>query len=266
MESTISCSVCNSTKAVKQYAVAEEPNSFHRPYMEDKHFCKDSFMGHPKQALFAAFDGHGGKAASEYCAANIEHTLSSILKHTSSTEAAIIDLFKKLDDKIREELKAMEFGTTVCIALISYEQGERILYVANVGDTRAVLGSNEKAERLSFDHKCTVEKECERIRKSGGVIIGNRLGGNLAVTRALGDNCMREMGLISIPYLYRRVLRSNDKWLVIGSDGLYDVLSDSDVINEIWKEENSGIAAKKLINKAIEKGSMDNIICIAVKL
>jgi protein phosphatase PTC1 len=253
-------------KAVKQFAVLEDANPSHRPYMEDRYYYKDSFMGHPKQALFAIFDGHGGQDASEYCAKHLESIFSSILKHTSSTESAILDLFKKLDEKLNEEVHALNFGTTACIAFISFEQGERVLYVANAGDSRAVIGSNEKAERLSVDHKCTLEKECERIRKSGGIIICNRLGGNLAVSRSLGDYSLREMGLISVPYLNRRVLRANDKWLIIASDGLFDVLTDAEVVSDIWKDDGCGAAVKKLVSKAMVKGSLDNISCIVVKL
>jgi protein phosphatase PTC1 len=266
MEADYKPIVSSGAKAVKQYAVLEDANLSHRPYMEDRYYCKDSFMGHPKQALFAIFDGHGGKDASDYCSTHLESIFTSILKHTSSIEAAMLDLFKNLDEKLNEDVHALNFGTTACVAFIAIEQGERVLYLANAGDSRAVIGSNEKAERLTIDHKCTVEKECERIKKSGGVIIYNRLGGNLAVSRSLGDFSLREMGLISVPYLNRRVLRSNDKWLVLASDGLFDVLSDSEVVGEIWKDEGCGVAAKKLVSKAIAKGSLDNISCIVVKL
>ena len=54
-----------------------------------------------------------------------------------------------------------------------------------------MLGTNEKAERLSVDHKCTLEKEAERIRKSGGIIAFNRLGGSLAISRSLGDSDLK---------------------------------------------------------------------------
>ena len=60
-------------------------------------------------------------------------------------------------------------------------------YIINLGDTRAVLSENGLAKRVSVDHKGTSEKEAERIKKSGGIILRGRVSGQLAVTRALGD-------------------------------------------------------------------------------
>ena len=44
-------------------------------------------------------------------------------------------------------------GSTGCVAVIRKEGGNNVLYIANVGDSRAVLGKSGKAERLSVDHK-----------------------------------------------------------------------------------------------------------------
>jgi protein phosphatase PTC1 len=49
----------------------------------------------------------------------------------------------------------MNTGTTACLTVVREEQGHKVLYVANVGDTRAVLSKNGNAERMSFDHRPT---------------------------------------------------------------------------------------------------------------
>ena len=46
-------------------------------------------------------------------------------------------------------------GTTACVAIVRREINHNVLYVGNVGDTRAVLSKNGTAERLSIDHKAT---------------------------------------------------------------------------------------------------------------
>lgn len=61
------------------------------------------------------------------------------------------------------------------------------MHVANLGDTRAVLCGNGVAKRISIDHKTSNESEQERIKKEGGLILKGRVGGQLAITRALGD-------------------------------------------------------------------------------
>lgn len=62
------------------------------------------------------------------------------------------------------------------------ESGHKILYIANVGDTRAVISRNGVAERMSVDHKCDDPGERERVKQDGGIILENRVGGQLAVS------------------------------------------------------------------------------------
>lgn len=55
-------------------------------------------------------------------------------------------------------------GTTACVAFITIEDKDRVLYIANVGDTRAVLINNESAIRLSYEHRTKDEEEALRIK------------------------------------------------------------------------------------------------------
>jgi serine/threonine protein phosphatase PrpC len=59
---------------------------------------------------------------------------------------------------------ASDTGTTCCLAFIKKEAGKKICYVANLGDTRAVLCSEGTARRVSVDHKPTAQSEIERIK------------------------------------------------------------------------------------------------------
>lgn len=58
---------------------------------------------------------------------------------------------------------------------------------ANVGDSRAVLSVGGLAEPLSYDHKPANQLEARRIIAAGGWVEFNRVNGNLALSRALGD-------------------------------------------------------------------------------
>lgn len=110
--------------------------------------------------------------------------------------------------------------------MVRREINHNVLYVANVGDTRAVLCKNGQAERLSKDHKATDPQEIERVKAEGGSIMDNRVAGGLAITRALGDHAFKNFGVTSQPYTVRHVLRPFDKFLVIASDGVWDTVSD----------------------------------------
>lgn len=61
------------------------------------------------------------------------------------------------------------------------------MFQANVGDSRAVGCINGKVDVLSIDHKPSNETELKRITAAGGWVEANRVNGNLALSRALGD-------------------------------------------------------------------------------
>jgi serine/threonine protein phosphatase PrpC len=117
-------------------------------------------------------------------------------------------------------------GSTACTAIVRKEGGQNILYLANIGDTRAVLSKNGRAERLSVDDRCDNVEEQIRIKQQNGLIVMNRVGGVLAVTRAFGDHSLRDSGLTAVPHILKHTLKPFDKFLVIASDGVWDELSD----------------------------------------
>jgi len=79
---------------------------------------------------------------------------------------------------LKDAVECMEVGCTACIGFILYETGEnrlpfllrneiigkRVLYIANVGDTRAVLGQIASYKRVSYDHKASDEHEIARVK------------------------------------------------------------------------------------------------------
>jgi len=123
-------------------------------------------------------------------------------------------------------LDADHCGTTACVAVVRKEANHSVLYVSNVGDTRAVLSKNGVAERLSKDHKATDPAEIDRVKSVGGSIMDNRVAGGLAITRALGDHAYKSFGVTGTPYTVRHILRPFDKYLIIASDGIWDTVSD----------------------------------------
>jgi serine/threonine protein phosphatase PrpC len=134
-------------------------------------------------------------------------------------------VFETVDKQV-SKLKSGYVGSTACVAVVRKENNQNILYIANAGDTRAVLSSNGQAQRLSKDHKATDPEEVKIVEANGGIIKDGRVGGCLAVTRAIGDHALRKFGATCDPYTLRHVLRPQDKYLVIASDGIWDMVSD----------------------------------------
>jgi serine/threonine protein phosphatase PrpC len=113
------------------------------------------------------------------------------------------------------------------VALLRQETGRKVLYLANLGDTRAVLMTGAStAERLSYDHKSTDKSEVDRVRREGGIIMEDRVGGALAITRAFGDHALKKDGVSARPYIKKHMVRPTDRYLVMASDGIWDVLDD----------------------------------------
>jgi len=106
---------------------------------------------------------------------------------------------------------------------------QRVLYTANVGDSRIVLCRNGKALRLSYDHKGSDENEGKRIANAGGLILNNRVNGVLAVTRALGDVYMKYL-VTGHPYTTETVIQSDlDEFIILACDGV----SLSNIFNRV---------------------------------
>ena len=145
---------------------------------------------------------------------------------------AIDEAFRLANASLRKEVNAsFRTGSTAVIAVLL----QRTLHVANCGDSRAVLCSGGAAHRLSFDHKPELPCERERIRKAGGQVTQVGLGparvdGVLSVSRAFGD-FMLAPRVTWHPYLAERRLTPADVFVVLGCDGVFDVLDDQTVVD-----------------------------------
>ena len=109
------------------------------------------------------------------------------LNYSEKEETASQNLLKNNSEKcniIKEPVRlvANEMGTTANVVLIK----NNYLYIANVGDSLAVMYKNGIAEKLTTEHKVSLEPEKTRIEKSGARIINNRIEGRLNLTRAIG--------------------------------------------------------------------------------
>ena len=119
-------------------------------------------------------------------------------------------------------------GATACVVLITEDH----IFCANAGDSRAVLCQKSEAIPLSFDHKPDNEQEKERIEDAGSSVRCGRVGGNLAVSRAIGDHYYKhetslpaqEQAVTCFPDVLERKRDSGkDEFIIIACDGVWDV-------------------------------------------
>ena len=187
-----------------------------------------------------------------------------VIKQTGDLCASIDNVFVRIDNELRL-LDADGCGSTGCVVIVRQEFGHRILYVANVGDTRAVLSQNGKAERLSCDHRPNDPNEVTRIKSQGGIIFDGRVGGSLAITRAFGDHALKKDGVIPNPFINKHVLRPFDKFLVIASDGVWDTIEDQVAVNLCRDELTTKQMAQNIVKASIDQGSKDNTSCAVIR-
>lgn len=236
-----------------------------RASMEDFFDIRNSKIDGQTVNLFGIFDGHGGARAAEFLK---DHLFENLLKHPeflTDTKKAICEIHKKTDsDFLDSESKTFrDDGSTASTAVLV---GKR-LYVANVGDSRAVISKAGKAIPLSDDHKPNRSDERKRIEDAGGVVMWAgtwRVGGVLAMSRAFGNRLLKQY-VVAEPEIQEEEVGEDLDLLVLASDGLWDVVPNEDAISLARTEEEVEAAARKLTETAFSRGSADNITCIVVR-
>jgi serine/threonine protein phosphatase PrpC len=134
---------------------------------------------------------------------------------------------------------------------------------------------------MSEDHKPSLEEETERIVAAGGFVFMDRVNGELAMSRALGDFqyksndnlSLDKQQVIAYPDVSIHERIDDDKLLLLACDGIWDVLENheaisylNDIILKEKIEETSEKMAESLIRLALNANSTDNLSAIVVKL
>ena len=249
---------------IKSFAYKENPNRGYRDYMEDKSRVVQNINGDKNSHLFCLFDGHGGVNVSQFLQDNFYKYVKEMLP-MSNPQENFKELFNTVDNKIKD-LNLLNIGSTACVIYITKENGKKVLYSANIGDTRSVLISSNDYKRLSYDHRATDTNEYNRIVQSGGIVFAGRVYGTLMLSRAFGDWELKSYGVISEPHVTKININENDKYVIMASDGIWDVLDDADVYEMSKNFENSKDLCNNIVEKALDKGSMDNISCFVINL
>ncbi|KZV31765.1 hypothetical protein F511_00569 [Dorcoceras hygrometricum] len=261
----------------------------HVSVMGRRRVMEDSMVVAPPVGLagefsfFAVYDGHGGADVAESCCQRLHICLDQYLEKAMKLpseegfewEKVMAECFRSVEEEFADEDNAAEMGSTALVVLVGKEE----LVVANCGDSRAVLCRGGAAVPLSMDHKPDRPDEKQRIEAAGGNIVnwnGWRVQGVLATSRSLGDYSLKPY-VISEPEVMITKRTESDDFLVIATDGLWDVLCNR-VVCQVVKnslggrieprphETGASAAAAALAELAISRGSGDNISIIVVKL
>ncbi|XP_003745456.1 flocculation protein FLO11-like [Galendromus occidentalis] len=249
-----------------------------RRTMEDRHVLITDLNqvagleASPSYEYFAVFDGHGGREAANYCAAHLHLVLAEQIRSGLPAPAAIEKAFKIVDANFCDRALEMarKAGSTAVVALIV---DKKTLHIGWLGDSEAVLARDGQALGLVKPHKPSVISEQERIERLGGEVISlmgvHRVNANLAVSRAIGD--VEHKPYVSNDAEVNTVeLDDACDFLVLGCDGLFDLMSYQDVVvnayhSALTRRFDTSVA-ENLTRAAISNGSTDNVTTIVVNL
>ena len=296
----------NENDIVKGYAYNSSMGNF-RDYNEDTITATKIILNNDENNsfyFFAIYDGHGGKGCSYYLKDNLHKNINEF------SSLGIRLGIKKTEENFKKEEGLNENGeikdTSGSCAIISMIKNNKLI-IANVGDSRLVIYKNKKITFVTEDHKPDSEIEKKRIELAGGKIYqtpslfplyqnGKKienpwrvLPGRLSVSRTIGDIEAKEERfggmknvVIALPDITEIELNNEYNFIVMGCDGIFDVLSNEEILECIYivlKEkkmtefindddyhELCGDFASMIIKAALAKESFDNVSCIVIAL
>ena len=249
---------------------------------QDSYLKIEHINGFEDFNIYGIFDGHGssGHLVSKF----IVNYLTEYYKYNEEilkrkTIENIYSLIKKKNYLfIKESIKKSEealfdseeidstFSGTTCILIFII--GTKIISV-NIGDSRAImLNEKKKIIELSIDQKPENLEEKERIEKNGGeirkIIENNEEIGpmrvwakgkkypGIAMSRSIGDSVANEIGVWSLPDIKEYNIQYNSQFIVIGSDGLWEFMSNDKVCKFVYKCKNKS-HIQDYLEKLVEK-------------
>ena len=248
-----------------------------RDEMEDAHLVDSLDLygdGKARISLFGVFDGHGGSACAQYVQKHLREVIrQEMQKESALTDSAIYHALCRAFVAVSEHWATLPLqstylrdnsGSTATAALVI---NGKELWIANVGDSRAVLGKGGQPVQLSEDQKPTKEPYFSEVFKRGGYIRWGRVDGSLDMARSIGD--IDHPSISARPKLKKYDLstlsQTEDNALILACDGLWDVVTP-EMAATACHDKSPLEAAEQLKSIAFARGTCDNVTVMVIKL
>jgi len=261
-------------KGDKQFKVASTEMQGYRMDMEDTHTIKLNLSEkNPGFAYFGVYDGHAGDKCSAFLEQELYKRVGALSKPDDPVELS--ECVQAFDQEFLEREGEKTHGSTCCFAVVKrLEEGDEKMQwevtVSNVGDSRAmIIRKDGTLISLTEDHKPSNLEEQARIQQAGGMVQMNRVDGQLAMSRAIGDYIYKtnpnlephEQKVTAVPDITTGVCYKDDR-LLICCDGIVEAMSNEDAsefVHKVSQEvDDPAKVIYKLLEYSLEKGSKDN--------
>lgn len=199
---------------------------------------------------------NGGEIASELAATSVKSYIETNFNTEMKKKEQILEFLRGavqyanmvVYEKAKETEELQGMGTTLEVCFIYQNRA----YIAHIGDSRIYRIRKHIIRKLTTDHSYV-----ERLVKEGKITKEEARvhPKKNMITKALGCSPFVE------PDVMVRGFQKEDI-LVMTSDGLTNKVTDSEIYDIV--KNNCEEAAKKLIEKANERGGNDNITTIVI--
>ncbi|CCE63195.1 hypothetical protein TPHA_0E01010 [Tetrapisispora phaffii CBS 4417] len=196
-------------------------------------------------AFYSIFDGHGGFKVAEFCGQNSVNILRNLNNFKNGNYLkAVSDFALEVDDQLIEadiNIHNDHSGSTFTGVIIS--KSKNLILCANSGDSRTGMAINGCAKALSFDHKPSLVSETSRITNASAFVEIDRVNGNLALSRSMGDFEFKaqpelspyEQAVTCIPDVIQHTINyAFDDFIMLACDGIWDCLSLQDCTDLVY--------------------------------
>ena len=280
---------------VKEFSIKKYHNIPYHISLTCDLFALDRFDTKLTDGFFGIFDGINGDEVSTYLRQNLPNLFQRMVHFNpkkifpyhppgtkldkkvtgigTSIESIFLKLFLKLDDDIKI-MKCLDVGATACVVYLAEEEDEltgfkqkkKVIYCAFLGDVQCILISKTKARRLTKVHNLKNEEERKRIENIGGVIYDEKIYGQENLTRAFGVFNLKQYGITCIPECVKMSLNNLDKYVVIGTKGVFEALTDGDLHQICNNAESTDTIIKNITQNCINRFTRENLGIIVIKL
>ena len=280
---------------VKEFSIKKYHNIPYHISLTCDLFALDRFDTKLTDGFFGIFDGINGDEVSTYLRQNLPNLFQRMVHFNpkkifpyhppgtkldkkvtgigTSIESIFLKLFLKLDDDIKI-MKCLDVGATACVVYLAEEEDEltgfkqkkKVIYCAFLGDVQCILISKTKARRLTKVHNLKNEEERKRIENIGGVIYDEKIYGQENLTRAFGMFNLKQYGITCIPECVKMSLNNLDKYIVIGTKGVFEALTDGDLHQICNSAESTDTIIKNITQNCINRFTRENLGIIVIKL
>ncbi|KAI8536946.1 hypothetical protein RHMOL_Rhmol10G0296400 [Rhododendron molle] len=251
--------------------------------------CLSLLDSGPYGTFIGVYDGHGGPETSRYIN---DHLFPNLKRFTSEQQSISVDVIRKAFQATEEGFLSLvtkqwpikpQIAAVGSCCLVGVICGGT-LYIANLGDSRAVMGKLVKATgeviaiQLSAEHNASIEsvrQEMHSLHPDDPQIVVLkhnvwRVKGLIQISRSIGDVYLKRAEfnreplfakfrlrqpferpiLSSEPSISVHELQPDDQFLIFASDGLWEHLSNQEAVDLVQNHPRSG-SAKRLVKAAL---------------